>query len=48
MIDTWIQFGILFCALVTFAMRNEHRITKLEERIEGLRERVTTLERKRL
>lgn len=47
MIDTWIQFGILLAAIVAFAVRNERRITKLEDRYTGLSIRVTTLERKR-
>lgn len=47
MVDTWIQFGILLCAFLAFAMRNEHRITRLEEGYAGLRDRVITLERRK-
>lgn len=46
MIENWIQFGILLLSFAGFALRNEHRITKLEEGLAGIRDRVITLERK--
>lgn len=48
MIDTWIQFGILLLAFLGFALRNEHRMTKVEDAVCDIKERVITLERKRL
>lgn len=47
MIENWIQFGILLMAFIGFAMRNEHRITRVEEGFAGLRDRVITLERRK-
>jgi hypothetical protein len=36
--DTWIQFALLMVALLTVALRNEHRITLLEGQINTERE----------
>jgi hypothetical protein len=38
MADTWVQFALLMIALLTIALRNEHRITLLEGEIHTERE----------
>ena len=33
---TWIQFTILMCTLIAFALRGEHRITRVETMVKPL------------
>jgi hypothetical protein len=52
--ETWVQFALLMLAIMALGIRNEHRMTVMEQRLDmekAMRElldrRVTNIERRR-